>query len=182
MNFIHILTNISLVLPLFIFFLLGKTAVGEDFPIFFGLTLQAVAGSVILLYARGYEHKNQIKIYTGYLIFFLGLSGSYLSGKTFLLLFFWEISTVGAIFIYLGGEFSEKAIKSIVNLFLASSISMILLCVWIFLPDNDRTGFYFLLAALMLKSAFSGLHFWLPPAHSGPPAHGSAAYSGLMIN
>lgn len=182
MNFIHILTNISLVLPLFIFFLLGKTAVGEDFPIFFGLTLQAVAGSVILLYARGYEHKNQIKIYIGYLIFFLGLSGSYLSGKTFLLLFFWEISTVGAIFIYLGGEFSEKAIKSIVNLFLASSISMILLCVWIFLPDNDRTGFYFLLAALMLKSAFSGLHFWLPPAHSGPPAHGSAAYSGLMIN
>ena len=60
--------------------------------------------------------------------------------------------------------------------------SMVLLCVWIFLPENDPTGFYFLLIALLIKSAFSGLHLWLPEAHSGPPAHGSATYSGLMIN
>ena len=40
--------------------------------------------------------------------------------------------------------FTVKGIRSIVALFLASSISMVLLCVWIFfLPDNDKTGFTF---------------------------------------
>jgi formate hydrogenlyase subunit 3/multisubunit Na+/H+ antiporter MnhD subunit len=182
MNIIHAIVGISLFLPIPFGSFLGRNFFGEDFPILFGLGLQAILGNIILFYVRGYEHKNLNKIFLGYFIFFLGLSGSYLSGKNFLLLFFWEISTVGAIFIYLGGPFTVKGIRSIVALFLASSISMVLLCVWIFLPDNDTTGFYFLLFALLIKSAFSGLHLWLPEAHSGPPAHGSATYSGLMIN
>jgi formate hydrogenlyase subunit 3/multisubunit Na+/H+ antiporter MnhD subunit len=182
MNIIHAIVGISLFLPIPFGFYLEKNFLGVDFPLLFGLTLQAFLGNIVLFYVRGYEHKNLNKIFFGYFIFFFGLSGSYLAGKNFLLLFFWEISTVGAIFIYLGGPFTVKGIRSIVALFLASSISMVLLCVWIFLPDNDTTGFYFLLIALLLKSAFSGLHLWLPEAHSGPPAHGSATYSGLMIN
>ncbi|MBK8399155.1 MAG: formate hydrogenase [Leptospiraceae bacterium] len=182
MNMIHAIVGISLFLPIPIGFQLGRNYLGNDFPILFGLVLQAILGNIVLFYVRGYEHKNINKIFLGYFIFFLGLSGSYLAGKNFALLFFWEISTVGAIFIYLGGPFSNKGIRSIVALFLASSISMVLLCVWIFLPENDPTGFYFLLFALLIKSAFSGLHLWLPEAHSGPPAHGSATYSGLMIN
>ncbi|MBK6605128.1 MAG: formate hydrogenase [Leptospiraceae bacterium] len=182
MNIIHAIVGISLFLPIPFGLYLERNFLGEDFPILFGLLLQGILGNIILFYVRGYEHKNLNKIFFGYFIFFLGLSGSYLSGKNFLLLFFWEISTVGAIFIYLGGPFTVKGIRSIVALFLASSISMVLLCVWIFLPDNDPTGFYFLLFALLIKSAFSGLHLWLPEAHSGPPAHGSATYSGLMIN
>lgn len=182
MNLMHLLTGISLLIPIPFGVFLGKDFLGADFPLFFGLLLQALIGNIILFYARGYEHKNEIKILFGYLVFFFGLSGSYLAGKSFWLLFFWEISTVGAIFIYFGGPFTIKGIRSIVALFLASSISMVLLCVWIFLPLDSTAGFYFLVAALLIKSAFSGLHYWLPEAHSGPPAHGSAAYSGLMIN
>ncbi|MCB1143399.1 MAG: formate hydrogenase [Leptospiraceae bacterium] len=182
MNFFHFATGISLFLPILLGPSFSLEFLGKDFPIFFGLLIQAVVGNLILFYVRGYESKNLNKIYLGYFIFFLGLSGSYLLGKSFWLLFFWELSTIGAIFIYLGGSFTEKAIKSIVALFLASSISMIFLCVWIFFPEEDPNGFYFLLIGLLIKSAFSGLHFWLPEAHSGPPAHGSAAYSGLMVN
>ena len=182
MNIMHFLTGFSLFLPILIGYQMDKNYLGKDFPLLFGLSLQAIIGNVILVYARGYEHKKLPKIFLGYLIFFMGLSGSYLTGKSFWLLFFWEISTVGAILIYLGGPFTIRGIRSIVALFLASSISMVFLCVWIFLPDNDAIGFNFLLIGLLIKSAFSGLHYWLPEAHSGPPSHGSAAYSGLMIN
>jgi formate hydrogenlyase subunit 3/multisubunit Na+/H+ antiporter MnhD subunit len=181
-NILHFITSVSLFLPLFIGYDMGKDYMGKEFPLFVGLSLQALIGNLIFIYARGYEQRKLSKIFLGYLIFFLGLSGSYLAGKSFWLLFFWEISTVGAILIYLGGPFTTKGIRSIVALFLASSISMVFLCVWIFLPDNDSVGFNFLLVGLLIKSAFSGLHYWLPEAHSGPPSHGSAAYSGLMIN
>jgi formate hydrogenlyase subunit 3/multisubunit Na+/H+ antiporter MnhD subunit len=182
MNLMHLITGISLLLPIPFGVYLGRDFLGSDFPMLFGLVLQAIIGNLILFYAKGYEHKNLIKIFFGYFIFFMGLSGSYLAGKSFWLLFFWEVSTVGAVFIYFGGPLSVKAIRSLVALFIASSISMVFLCVWVFLPIGNTAGFYFLVAALLVKSAFSGLHYWLPEAHSGPPAHGSAAYSGLMIN
>ena len=89
MNIIHAIVGISLFLPIPFGLYLERNFLGEDFPILFGLLLQGILGNIILFYVRGYEHKNLNKIFFGYFIFFLGLSGSYLSGKNFLLLFFY---------------------------------------------------------------------------------------------
>ncbi|HMV42581.1 MAG TPA: proton-conducting transporter membrane subunit [Leptospiraceae bacterium] len=181
MSFLHILTGFSLFLPILWGIQIGKDFMGLDFPLLFGLCIQAVIGNFILIYARGYETKERGKIIFGYFLFFAGLSGAYLAGKTIWLPVFWEISTLGSLFIYLGQGFSVKAIRSVLALFLASSTSMVFLASWVFLPEG-KLGYSFLMLGLLIKAAFSLFHMWLPEAHAGPPAHGSAAYSGLMIN
>ena len=69
---------------------------GIDFPIFFGITLQSILGNFILLYARGDESKDKFKLLIGYFLFFTGLSGSYLSGKSIWLPVFWDRSLPAA--------------------------------------------------------------------------------------
>lgn len=181
MSFLHILTGFSLFIPIFWGIQMGKDFSGLDFPLLFGLCIQAIVGNFILVYARGYKTKEREKILFGYLLFFAGLSGAYLAGKNIWLPVFWEVSTLGSIFIYLGQGFSYKAIRSVLALFLASSASMVFLAAWVFLPEG-KLGYSFLMLGLLIKAAFSLFHMWLPEAHAGPPAHGSAAYSGLMIN
>jgi hydrogenase-4 component B len=181
MNLFSIITLISIIIPVFVGIKLGKDFFGIDLPIFFGLILQTILGSIILLYSNGYETKEKNKVSIGYFLFFLGLSGSFLSGKSIWLCIFWEVSSLGAFLVYAGQGYSPKAIKSIVALFLASSISMFFISAWVFLPDSNLS-FSFLIIGLLIKSAFSILHVWYPEAYVGTPAHLSAAFSGLMIN
>ncbi|MCB1189366.1 MAG: formate hydrogenase [Leptospiraceae bacterium] len=181
MNLYHIITALSLILPIPIGTYMGKDFLGIDFPLFMGLVIQAIVGNIILLYVRGYEHDKLKQIFIGYFLFFGGLSGSYLAGKSSWLWFYWELTTLGAFFIYSGQGYSIKAIRSLIALFLGSGISMVLIAAWVFLPEGT-VGYTFLLGGVLIKAAFSTAHIWLPEAHSGPPAHGSAAYSGLLIN
>ncbi|NUM41525.1 MAG: formate hydrogenase [Leptospiraceae bacterium] len=182
-NLLHLLTFLVLIgsIPVGIF--LEKNFFGEDFPIFVGLLLQVLIGNAILFYIRGYEKdkKPLPKIYFGYFLFFLGLSGSFLAGKTIWLLIFWETSTFGAIFIFGNHFLGDKENGSLIALFAVSGISLIFLAMWVFLP-HSKIGIQFLLIGLLAKGGFSGMHLWLPEAHSGPPAHGSASFSGLMVN
>ena len=62
MSFLHILICLSLFFPLVLGWKLGKDFAGLDFPIFFGLSLQAVLGNFILLYARVDEEKDKFKL------------------------------------------------------------------------------------------------------------------------
>lgn len=181
MSLLHVLIGLALFLPFAIGFQIGKDFFGLDFPLFFGLVLQAVLGNFILLYARGDETKERIKVLIGYFLFFTGLSGSYLVGKSIWLPVFWEVSTIGSVLIYFGQGITRKAIKSIIALFLASSISMLLISGWVFLPET-AIGYSLLMYGLLIKSAFSLFHMWYPEAHQGTPSHASAAYSGVMLN
>ena len=181
MNFLHVITGLSLFFPLFWGWQWGKDFIGLDFPIFFGISLQAVLGNFILLYVRGDEGQERFKILIGYFLFFTGLSGSYLAGKTVWLPVFWEVSTIGTILLYTGQGFSAKSIKSILAMFLASSVSMVFIASWVFLPEG-KFGYGLLMIGLLIKSAFSLLHMWYPEAHQGTPSHASASYSGLMLN
>lgn len=181
MSFLHILIGLSLFFPLVLGWKLGKDFAGLDFPIFFGLSLQAVLGNFILLYARGDEEKDKFKLLIGYLLFFTGLSGSYLAGKSVWLPVFWEVSTLGTILVYFGQGFHERAVKSILAMFLASCTSMVLIASWVFLPEG-KLGYSLLMIGLLIKSAFSLTHMWYPEAHLGTPSHASASYSGLMLN
>ena len=72
MSLLHVLIGLALFLPLAIGFHIGKDFFGLDFPLFFGLVLQAVLGNFILLYARGDETKEGIKVLIGYFLFFTG--------------------------------------------------------------------------------------------------------------
>lgn len=180
-QFMQILVTVSLYIPIYLGYKAGMDFLGNDFPLFFGLSLQAVIGTVILIYVRGYEKEDLSSIYFGYLLLYMGLSGAYLSGKTFWFPAFWELSTLGILFLYKGETYTVKSIKSMIALFLASSTSMAFLAAWVFLPDGVP-GTILLLIGLLIKSGFSGLHMWYPEMHSGAPAHASATYSGLMLN
>jgi hypothetical protein len=68
MNIIHAIVGISLFIPIPFGFYLEKNFLGVDFPLLFGLTLQAFLGNIVLFYVRGYEHKNLNKIFFGYFI------------------------------------------------------------------------------------------------------------------
>jgi len=181
MSFLHILIGSSLFLPFFLGWKLGKDFFGLDFPIFFGLCLQAFLGNFILIYAKSDESKDRLKVMIGYLLFFTGLSGSFLAGKSIWLPVFWEVSTLGAVLLYFGQGFHEKAVKSVLALFLASCTSMVFIASWVFLPEG-KAGYAFLMIGLLIKSAFSLAHIWYPEAHIGTPSHASASYSGLMLN
>ncbi len=180
---LHIITSVLLLtsIPLGIYF--GKSLIGEDFPVFVGLLLQMIIGNLILFYARGYVEKKEklVKIYMGYFLFFAGITGSYLVGKSVWLLFFWEISTFGSVFLFSENNFGEKEIRSIIALFAVSGISLVFVAAWVFLPDGV-IGLRFLLFGLLIKGGFSGMHFWLPEEQAGAPAHASAAFSGLYVN
>ncbi|MCE9500399.1 MAG: formate hydrogenase [Leptospira sp.] len=180
-NFIQILSASVLLLsiPLGIHF--GKDFMGADFPLGFGLLLQIFIGIPILIYVRGYEKIHHTRISFGYFLFFIGLTGSYLISKSVWLLFFWELSTFGAILFYRGKDFDQGSVRSIVTLFIASGISMIFLSAWVFLPPG-KTGLIFLTFGLLVKAGFIGFHFWVPEAYSGGPAHSSAAFSGMAVN
>lgn len=184
MVFISILYILSLVAPLAYGVLVaGLNFPAEEFPIYLGLALQFAVGVVIYFYVNAYEHDQKKRAWTlfGYTLFLLGLSVSYLAGKSNLLWISWECSTFGAFLLYSGTKFDEKSIRSIVALILASGVSCIAVAAWVFLPPGIP-GIYFLVFGLLLKSAILGFHFWLPEAHGGGPAHSSATYSGLMVN
>ena len=88
---------------------------------------------------------------------------------------------MGAVLLYFGQGFHEKAVKSVLALFLASCTSMVFIASWVFLPEG-KAGYAFLMIGLLIKSAFSLAHIWYPEAHIGTPSHASASYSGLMLN
>ncbi len=70
MNLYHIITGLSLILPIPIGIYAGKAFFGIDFPLFLGLVIQAIVGNIILVYVRGYEHNRLGQVYIGYLLFF----------------------------------------------------------------------------------------------------------------
>ncbi|PJZ75045.1 hypothetical protein CH373_03215 [Leptospira perolatii] len=175
------IASLFLAIPL-LFLDPGKLMPGQSqFPLLVGLGLQFVCGSILIHYVYGYEYRNRGWILFGYLIFFGGLAGSYLSGKSHWLWIFWETATYGTLGIHSGHNLGHKSVKSTVALFIASGLSMLCLAVWVYLPTGT-TGTLFLIVGLLVKAAFFGFHFWLPEANGGAPAHLAAAFSGLMDN
>jgi formate hydrogenlyase subunit 3/multisubunit Na+/H+ antiporter MnhD subunit len=163
-------------------FVARTTGLLTPLPTVIGLSLQAFVGSVILVYLKGYENSPpRWKTRFGYALCFTGLAGCYLVGRSLWLPIFWEVSSFGALFLYVEHPLDSDEIRSYVALAIVSSLSCILLALWVLLP-NEPFGNIALVSALLLKSAFFGTHFWLPEAHGGGPAHASALYSGVMIN
>ncbi|EPG75693.1 NADH-ubiquinone/plastoquinone complex I subunit [Leptospira fainei serovar Hurstbridge str. BUT 6] len=171
----------SLLVPFLIGRVLGVDFLGADSSILIGLTLQAALGIPISLYVSGYEKEKKPLVLLGYAVFFLSTGLCYLVGKSLWLILFWELSTVSAFLLYLGGRWTDSSIRSFVALVSAGGIGAFCFTFWIFASD-PAIGLFFLIAGLLIKSAFFGVHFWLPEAHSGAPAHASAAYSGLLVN
>jgi formate hydrogenlyase subunit 3/multisubunit Na+/H+ antiporter MnhD subunit len=174
---------ISLLAPLL---LLGNSGLGwnlqEHFPLIFGICLQSLVGFSIFLFTIGENSHRKAGVSLGYSLFFIGLSGSYFSGRSLFLPFFWELSSLGAFLVYTSIHFNLAKSKSIISLYIASGASGIFLASWIFLPENHAIGNLFLLLALLLKSAFSVLHLWYPDLHEGAPTSASASFSGIAIN
>ncbi|MDV6237847.1 proton-conducting transporter membrane subunit [Leptospira ellisii] len=177
----YLIVAISLIAPFLAAKVLGKNFFGQDSAVFIGLTLQAVLGTVIALYVYGYEHRKKTTVLLGYAVFFLSTGLCYLVGKSLWLILFWELSTVSAFLLYQGGKWTPNAIRSFIALVVAGGVGAFCFTYWIYSPEGEF-GNYFLVAGLLVKAAFFGFHFWLPEAHSGSPAHASAAYSGILVN
>ncbi|RHX87825.1 proton-conducting transporter membrane subunit [Leptospira stimsonii] len=177
----YLIVAMSLIAPFLAARVLGKNFFGQDTPIFIGLTLQAVLGIIISIYVYGYEHRKKATVLLGYAVFFLSTGLCYLVGKTLWLILFWELSTVSAFLLYQGGKWNPNSIKSFIALVVAGGIGAFCFTYWIYSPDSEF-GNFFLVTGLLVKAAFFGFHFWLPEAHSGSPAHASAAYSGILVN
>lgn len=86
-----------------------------------------------------------------------------------------------AFLLYQGGKWTPNSIKSFIALVVAGGVGAFCFTYWIYSPKSEF-GNMFLVAGLLVKAAFFGFHFWLPEAHSGSPAHVSAAYSGILVN
>ncbi|EKT87617.1 proton-conducting transporter membrane subunit [Leptospira santarosai] len=177
----YLIIVMSFVVPFLVAKVLGKDFFGRDTAIFIGLILQTVLGMIISVYIHGYEHRKKATILLGYAVFFLGTGLCYLVGKTLWLILFWELSTVSAFLLYQGGKWTPNSIKSFIALVVAGGVGAFCFTYWIYSPEGDF-GNIFLVAGLLVKAAFFGFHFWLPEAHSGSPAHASAAYSGILVN
>lgn len=177
----YLIVVMSLAVPFLAAEVLGKDFFGQDTAIFIGLTLQTVLGMIISVYVHGYEHRKRTTILLGYAIFFLSTGLCYLVGKTLWLILFWELSTVSAFLLYQGGKWTPNSIKSFIALVVAGGVGAFCFTYWIYSPEG-QFGNIFLVAGLLVKAAFFGFHFWLPEAHSGSPAHASAAYSGILVN
>ncbi|EIE01780.1 proton-conducting transporter membrane subunit [Leptospira licerasiae] len=171
----------SLLAPFLIGNVLGVDFFGKDSSIGLGLSLQAILGSFIAVYVYGYEKERKALVIFGYAIFFLSTGICYLVGKSLWLILFWELSTISAFLLYIGGKWNDASIRSFVALVAAGGIGAFCFTFWIF-SNDPRSGLFFLILGLLIKSAFFGVHFWLPEAHAGAPAHASAAYSGLLVN
>lgn len=181
MNFLFILNLVLIYFPLFSSKELGKEFFGIDFPIFIGLLINAVLGTILLLYIQAEDSKNKLKIFIGYTIFFIGITGSYISGKSIWLILFWELSSLGIFTIYTTKDLKILQINSLLAYFFGSSISMLFLSIWVFLPESSFSYTFFILATL-LKSGFSFLHIWYPESYAGASSHLSASFSGISLN
>lgn len=183
MILLYILAYSALVLPLFLSYWNGYDLLGQNFPIGFGLFLQLLLGSIILLYVSGAESNSNKKkfVLIGYTLFFSAMSYSYFAGKSVLFLLTWEFTSYAALLIYSPIPLKRFNASSIASLLSVSGISMVTLSAWIFTKD-PILGSYFLLAGLLIKSGFSGLHVWLPELYAGAPPHIVAAFSGIMEN
>ncbi|TGJ98683.1 formate hydrogenase, partial [Leptospira semungkisensis] len=171
----------SLILPFLIGRVLGLDFMGSDSPLLIGLSLQAGLGAFIALYVNGYEKERKALVLLGYSFFFLSTGLCYLVGKSLWLILFWELSTISAFLLYVGGKWNDASIRSFVALVAAGGIGAFCFTFWIY-ASNPHAGLFFLILGLLIKSAFFGVHYWLPEAHAGAPAHASAAYSGLLVN
>ncbi len=181
MNFIFILNLVLLYIPLFSGREIGRDYLGIDFPIFIGLLINAILGTILYLFIYSINRKNKIKNFLSYTIFFIGITGSYISGKSIWLIFFWEITSLGIFSIYSNEELKMNKINSLLAYFLGSSLSMLFLSIWVFLPESNFSYTFFIIA-LLIKSGFSFLHIWYPESYIGASSHLSAAFSGLSLN
>lgn len=181
-----ILRSIHLISILFPLFLIPKIFpsmdIQENLPSIVGLSIQVLAGIGIFLFTGDRNGGRFRLLQFGYILFFSGLTGSYLSGKSLYLPFFWEFSTVGGFLVFIASEYRKSTTKSLIALLGASGISCTLLASWVLLPDGDPRGVLYFLLALLVKSAFSVLHVWYPDLHEGSPSSASAAFSGVAIN
>ncbi|OCC27654.1 Formate hydrogenase [Leptospira interrogans serovar Canicola] len=177
----YLIVLMSLVAPFLAAKVLGKNFLEQDSVLFIALTLQAVLGFISSIYVYGYEHRKRTTVLLGYSVFFLSTGLCYLVGKTLWLILFWELSTVNAFLLYQGGKWTPNSIKSFIALVVAGGVGAFCFTYWIYSPKSEF-GNMFLVAGLLVKAAFFGFHFWLPEAHSGSPAHASAAYSGILVN
>ncbi len=175
------ITATLLLVPFLVGAHLGRSWLGDDLPLAVGLALQALIAPAILVYVWAYETNRRGWVAAGHGISLFGLCGCYLAGRHPSLLFFWELSSLGPLLAYLGHHWDTKSVRSFSALLTASGLSAVFLCGWLFWKDPTGAAVCFLVA-LMLKSAFFGLHLWLPEAHAGGPSHTSALYSGLLVN
>lgn len=184
MDFIlRVIYLITILLPVY---LLGNFFVprglDENLPLAIGVVLQVLAGIAIFLYSGKRDGEKYSLVQFGYILFFAGLTGSYFSGKSLYLPFFWEFSTLGGFLVFLASEHRHATTMSLIALLGASGISCTLLASWVLLPDGNPYGIAYFLLALLIKSAFSVLHLWYPDLHEGSPSSASAAFSGVAIN
>jgi len=175
----HLLVvGLASVSPLGLSFALDWDTTGRDFPLFLGLVFQAYLGFSAFAFVQSYETENQKWISAGYVVFWFSLGMCYLVGKSIWLPIFLEVATFSTILIYSSTGFKDEQIESLSALLLASGISALFLGAWVFLPDNE--GIYFLTLAPLIKSGFSGFHFWLPKVNEGGPSHALGAFAGAL--
>ncbi len=175
-----VLVTISTCLPFIYFSSFGEDPLGVGFPIFLGLLLQILIGFSAFMLVQSYETIYSERVALGYSIFWTALGICYLAGKSVLLPVALEVASFSTIIIYSGTEFGKKQIESLGALLLASGVSAIFLSAWVFLPDNDPRGLYFLTIGLLVKSGFSGFHIWLPKVNEGGPSHALGAFAGAL--
>ncbi|MDZ4727791.1 MAG: proton-conducting transporter membrane subunit [Leptospira sp.] len=175
-----ILVGASALIPFLYFIIYVNDPLGENFPIFLGLSLQVYIGFSAFMLVLSYEtiHANRVSL--GYAIFWSSLGVCYLAGKSVLLPVALEIASFSTIIIYSGTEFGKKQIESLGALLLASGISALFLSAWVFLPESDPRGLIFLTIGLMVKSGFSGFHIWLPKVNEGGPSHALGSFAGAL--
>ncbi len=170
----------SAIIPLLGAMFLHWDFLGEDFPLFLGLILQAYLGFSAFALVQSYETTGKLLVTIGYFIFWLSLGFCYLAGKSLFLPLFLEIASFSTILIYSATGFRKEQIESLSSLLFASGISALFLAGWVFLPDEDPRGVIFLTLGLLIKSGFSGFHFWLPKVNEGGPSHALGSFAGAL--
>ncbi|GBF49872.1 formate hydrogenase subunit B [Leptospira ryugenii] len=174
------LVGMAAVLPLCMFLYMSPGPWSEDFPLALGLVLQAYIGFSAFALVQSYEMVHSNRITFGYVIFWSALGICYLAGKSVLLPVSLEIASFSTIIIYSGTEFGKKQIESLGSLLFASGIAVLFLSAWVFLPEEDPRGYYFLTIGLLVKSGFSGFHIWLPKVNEGGPSHALGSFAGAL--
>jgi NADH:ubiquinone oxidoreductase subunit 5 (subunit L)/multisubunit Na+/H+ antiporter MnhA subunit len=138
-----------------------------------------VIGSSLAVALKSFYPREKHTAWFGLILVVIGNALCFLGGRTLLIPVGWELSTFGVFFIYLCSEL--KWARSFSSYVIASSFSVCLLVIWILCPTHPLASLAFIIA-LLLKTGFLGMHFWLPLAYAEAPAPVAALFSGLLAN
>ncbi|WP_341760100.1 monovalent cation/H+ antiporter subunit D family protein [Candidatus Endowatersipora endosymbiont of Watersipora subatra] len=171
----------------------------------FVLLIIAIIGVTVLPYARTsitkeIDTKSHPLFYATYLLCFVGLMGSSITGDVFNVFVFLEISSLSTyILVALGSQKNKRALPAAYDYLVLGSIgatffviglgliymatgtlNMVDLAQRLSVMEDNRTvraAFAFILVGMGLKAAIYPLHRWLPDAYSYAPSAVSAFLS-----